>query len=649
MVRQLTAIMFTDMAGYTALMQQDERRARVSRDRQRAVLDDSVGRRGGKVLQYFGDGTLSVFQSAIETVECAIEIQAALRRAPSVPLRIGVHTGDVVHDDQGVFGDGVNVAARIQSLSVPGGILISGKVFDEVKNQEGIQTREMGSFSLKHVRHATRVFAIANEGLAIPSEAHLAPARAGNRRSVAVLPFVNMSVDPDNEFFSEGVTEEIINALTSVNGLKVTARTSSFAFRNRNDDIREIARQLGVTHVLEGSVRRAGPRVRVTAQLICAKDGYHLFSQNYDRSLDDIFAVQDEIAQTIVRELAEHLGPVRVSDSPRTLRQGHSHDTEAHAEYLRGRFEWAHFTPEAAHRAIEYFDRSIEMDPDCALPYAGLATAYVFLGAIGHMRPEEAFGQAEAAANKALELEPDIGESHQALAAVRLFHHWDFDGAYRAFQKTLSLTPGSAETHYLYGMYLRAVGDYEESADEVRIAVQLDPLSLPYRNALAQSLGLIGLTDEAREEAEQVIRKDPHFRAAVETLGWCHVLEGDFAGAAAAFERLPILAGSEFAGAAPRGYAYAKLGRTDDARRMAALLERRSHAHPEAPLDVDFAVIHEGLGERAEAMELLGKAVDSRLGSMIFVHAFTPWLQARSDPRFLAVLERIGVPQAAAV
>jgi tetratricopeptide (TPR) repeat protein len=198
-------------------------------------------------------------------------------------------------------------------------------------------------------------------------------------------------------------------------------------------------------------------------------------------------------------------------------------------------------------------------------------------------------------------------------------------------------------------MYLRAIGDYEESADEVRIAVQLDPLSLPYRNALAQSLALIGLTDEAREAAEHVIAKDPHFRAAVETLGWCYVLEGDYENAATAFERLPTLAGSEYAGAAPRGYAYAKLGRTEDVQRMRTLLERRSRAHPEVMLDVDFAVIHEGLGERAEAMELLGKAVDSRLGSMIFVHAFAPWQEARPDPRFHAVLERIGVPQAAAV
>jgi TolB-like protein/class 3 adenylate cyclase/Flp pilus assembly protein TadD len=649
MVRQLTAIMFTDMAGYTALMQQDEHGARVSRDRQRAVLEDSIGQHGGRVLQYYGDGTLSVFTSAIEAVRCAIEIQEILRRDPPVPLRIGVHTGDVVHDAQGVFGDGVNVASRVQSLSVPGGILISGKVFDEVKNHGGIQTRELGSFNLKHVKHPTRVFAVSNDGLAIPSDADLAPQRARRERSVAVLPFVNMSRDPENEFFSDGITEEIINALTRVNGLKVTARTSSFAFKNHNEDVREIAEQLGVTHILEGSVRRAGSRARVTAQLICAKDGYHLFSQSYDRSIEDMFEVQDEIARTIVGELADHLGPVRVSEKARALSQGHSHDSEAHTEYMKGRFELGRFTSEGVRRSIEYFNRSIEMDPQCALPHAGLATAHVFLGAIGAVPPQEAFERAEKAAERALELEPDIGESHLALASVKLFHEWDIEGAYRAFQKALSLIPGSAETHHLYSMYLRVTGEFEESVDEARVAVQLDPLSLPYRNNLAQVLGLSGRVDEALEEAVQVVRKDPRFRPAVETVGWCHVLEGDFEAAARHFGRLPELANNEFAGAGPRGYAYAKLGRLQDVERMRSLLDMRTEAQPGVSLHADYALIHEGLGERDQAIARLSKAVDERMGSMIFVHAFVAWRDAVSDPRFQALMERIGIPQVAAV
>ena len=648
MVRQLTAIMFTDMAGYTALMQRDEHQARRSVDRQRLVLEREIAAHGGKLLQLYGDGSLSVFRSAIDAVRCAVAIQEALREAPPVPLRIGIHTGDIVHDEQGVFGDGVNVASRIQALSVPGGVLISGKVFDEVKNHPDLRTRSLGSFNLKHVKHPMKVFAVTNQGLAVPAEADIASGRAGKSRSVAVLPFVNMSNDPDNEFFSDGVTEEIINALTRVNGLKVTARTSSFAFKNRSEDIRAIAEQLAVTHLLEGSVRRAGSRVRVTAQLICATDGYHLFSQTYDRSIEDIFAVQDEIARTIVGELADHLGPVRTSEEHRHVHGAHSHDTEAYTEYLRGRFEWARYTPAAARRSIVHYERAIELDPSCALPFTGLATSYVFLGAVGYLPAEESFPRAEWAARKAIQIEPDAGQSHVALAAVKLFFDWDFDAAYHLLQKALSLTPGAPEAHHLYGMYLMAVGDYEEAVEAMRVAVQLDPLSAVFNDALTHALTRAGRRKEARHQIERTLELHPNFRPAIETLGWCHVFEGELEKAIAVFEQLPREAGNVYAGLGDRGYAYGRAGRTDDARRMLQLLEKRGRERPDLTLDLDFALVYEGLGERERALEHLGKAIDRRMGSVVLLGSFVAFADAHSDTRFQALLDRIGLPRVAA-
>ena len=364
--------MFTDMVGYTALMQEDEHQAKLNRDRQREVLERFISEYGGRILQFYGDGTLSVFDSAVSAVESAICIQEALRDSePPIPIRIGIHSGDVVHDENGVFGDGVNVASRIEGLGVPQSVLISGKVYDEVKNQPSIRTRGLGSFNLKNIKYPMTVYAIANEGLEIPPESVVGSGRVAQTKSVAVLPFVNMSSDPENEFFSDGMTEEIINALTRVNGLQVTARTSSFAFKNTNEDIRGIAERLAVTHVLEGSVRRAGNQVRVTAQLICAEDGYHLMSEAYDGTLDDIFGLQDEIARRIVEQLADHLAPVPTSEAAAKdegLVHTHSHDTEAYAEYLRGRFAWAKWSPDGAREAIGHYERSIEMDPECELP-----------------------------------------------------------------------------------------------------------------------------------------------------------------------------------------------------------------------------------------------------------------------------------------
>ena len=647
MVRRLSAIMFTDMVGYTALMQEDEDGARAQRDRQREVIERAIEDSGGSILQFYGDGTLSIFHSAVSAVESAIAIQDELRRSdPPIALRIGIHSGDVVHDENGVFGDGVNVASRIEGLGVAGAILVSGKVYDEIKNKPEIRTRGLGSFNLKNIRHPVRIYAIANDGLAIPPESVVGSSRESSTKSIAVLPFVNMSSDPENEFFSDGMTEEIINALTRVNGLQVTARTSSFAFKNANQDVRGIAGSLGVTHVLEGSVRRAGNRVRVTAQLICATDGYHMMSDVYDGSLDDVFAVQDEIARKIVERLAGHLTPVRTSGAAQSARlvQGHTHDTEAYAEYLRGRFAFGKWSPHGARDAIVHFERSIALDSDCALPHAGLAKSYVFLGAMGHLPGEEAFARAEAAATRALELEEGAGEAHAVMGAIQLFWHWDWSAAYRSFQKALSLTPGSAEVHQLYGLYLRTTGELEASLEELRAAVQLDPLSLPIRQSLAEGLTCLGRLDEAREESDRILLTDPTFRAALESRGIAKLLAGDGEGALADFEELPRLAGHRFAAADMRGYAYARMGRVEDARAMLALLDERMREHPEVNLDMDVALVQQGLGDLDRAFEHLEAAAGRRHG-VIFVEASPLWgSEIRADPRFDALLERIGHP-----
>ena len=306
-MRQLAAIMFSDMSGYTALMQQNEQLAKDKRRRLKEVLETSVSVYHGKILQYYGDGALSIFNSAIDGVNCAVEIQQTLQQEPKVDLRIGIHTGDISIENETIYGDGVNLASRIESLAVPGSIFISEKVFDEIRNQENLTAREMGYFELKNVIKPVRIFAIDNKGLVVPTRDALKGKTKQPANRLAVLPFVNMSADPENEYFSDGITEELLNAFTKVDGLQVTSRTSAFAFKGKNTDIREIGIQLNVDRILEGSVRKAGNRVRITAQLINAADGYHIWSENYDRDLTDIFEVQDEISSIIANKLRENL------------------------------------------------------------------------------------------------------------------------------------------------------------------------------------------------------------------------------------------------------------------------------------------------------------------------------------------------------
>ena len=288
-------------------MQQNEQLANVKRRRLKEVLEASVSGYNGKILQYYGDGALSMFNSAIDGVNCAVEIQQTLQKEPKVDLRIGIHTGDISIENETIYGDGVNLASRIESLAVPGSIFISEKVFDEIRNQENLTAREMGYFELKNVIKPVRIFAIDNEGIIVPARNELKGKIKQPANRLAVLPFVNISTDPENEYFSDGITEELLNALTKVDGLQVTSRTSAFAFKGKNTDIREIGIQLHVDRILEGSVRKAGNRVRISAQLINAADGYHIWSENYDRNLTDIFEVQDEISIIIANKLRENL------------------------------------------------------------------------------------------------------------------------------------------------------------------------------------------------------------------------------------------------------------------------------------------------------------------------------------------------------
>ena len=238
-LRKLVAIMFADMTGFTAMMQEDEAKAKILRNRQQQTLENLIPGHNGTIVQFFGDGTLSIFDSAIDAVKCGIEIQKELQKEPKVKLRIGIHSGDVVYDTKGLYGDCVNIASRIESISVPGGVLISDKIFDEVKNHVDIKTVPLGKVNLKNVKRPIEVHAIANEGLVIPTTVQIG-IKAGSDKSIAILPFVNMSADPENEYFSDGISEEILNSLTHVEGIRVTARTSSFSFKGKNEDVREI-------------------------------------------------------------------------------------------------------------------------------------------------------------------------------------------------------------------------------------------------------------------------------------------------------------------------------------------------------------------------------------------------------------------------
>ena len=491
------------MTGYTALMQQNEQLAKDKRRRLKEVLETSVSAYNGKILQYYGDGALSIFNSAIDGVNCAVEIQQTLQQEPKVELRIGIHTGDISIEDETIYGDGVNLASRIESLAVPGSIFISEKVFDEIRNQENLTAREMGYFELKNVTKPVRIFAIDNKGLVVPARDALKGKTKQPTNRLAVLPFVNMSADPENEYFSDGITEELLNALTKVDGLQVTSRTSAFAFKGKNTDIREIGIQLNVDRILEGSVRKAGNRVRITAQLINAADGYHIWSENYDRDLTDIFEVQDEISSIIANKLRENL---TAREHEETLVKVPTQNLEAYTLFLKGLHFHNKITPDDTKKAIECFEKAIALEPDYAHAYAMAAAGYAFLGATGQMQPNEAFEIVHRYSDKALQLDSSLAAGYAAKGAAYLLYDWKWKQAYESLLKAIELNPATTEAHQLLSFYYLSTGRKKEAVEIMEKALQVDPLSPIVNQYLADAYLNAGRTDDALKQVESFIR-----------------------------------------------------------------------------------------------------------------------------------------------
>ncbi len=452
--------------------------------------------------------------------------------------------------------------------------------------------------------------------------------------SIAVLPFTNLSTEPENEYFSDGITEEIINALTKVPGLRVTARASVFTLKGKSHDVRELGEKLNVDHVLEGSVRRAGKKLRVNAQLVDAAQGYQLWSERYDREFEDVFAIQDEIAEAIAGKLRTEL-TVPSATRPRTV------NLEAYDAYLRGRF-YFDGTLEGYTKSIEYFGRAIALDPTYAPAYTSLADTYFYLGLFEMRPPKQAFSPARDAALKALELDDTLAEAHASLGFIKFWFDWDWTGAEAEMQRALELDPNSAISRQNHGVYLATIGRADEGVAEGKRALDLDPLLPSANQALAYVYYLVARFEDATEQIKRTLELSPGFALAHWTLGMVYLHQGRNQEAVQEFERATTRSsGSPFA-TAGLGHAYAVLGDREAAREIVRDLEQRSKDAYTSPATV--AQVYIGLGEHDRAMELLEQAYTERATVLVSLRTF-PWFDPlRSDSRFQDLLHRMEFP-----
>lgn len=633
-MRQLAAIVFADMVGYTALVQANESLARQKRLRFKEVLDTQLKAHQGTILQHYGDGCLFIFSSALNAVHCSIAIQREVQQEPSVALRIGIHSGDISIEEGAVYGDGVNLASRIESLAVAGSVLISDKVQDDIKNHD-VDTKELGYFAFKNVAHPMRVFAVANSGIVVPARSALQGKTQPPGNRLAVLPFVNMSADADNEYFSDGITEELLNALTKIDGLQVTSRTSVFAFKGKQSDVRDIGLQLNVDKVLEGSVRKAGNRVRITAQLINAIDGYHIWSETYDRQLTDIFELQDELSGIIANKLRENLSPQRQPSKTTAI------NVDAYTHYLRGLHFWNMLTPADNRRAIACFEQALTLEPDYALAHAMMALAYSALGSSGNMLPQEAFRVVAQHADRAIALDPNIPEGHVAKASFFLLYDWKWQEGYSALKEAKRVAPGNIAPNRLLSFYYVIMGQRDLAIEIMEEAVKSDPLSAITSHALANVYLFGERYDDAIRQADKILEINPDMRSSIEIKAWATGMKGDWQTALTYFQEVHRLTNHPLKGLMGLGFALGKLGRRDEAMECVAKLEQRQKENPDTLIDADLLTIWLGLGDIDKSIYYIEQCVEKRMAPILYYIQYPFFKSVREDARYPLIASKI--------
>ena len=640
--RQLAVIMFTDITGYTAMMQQDEDLALKKLTRFKDELTLRVSEFRGEIIQYYGDGCLITFTNSADAVNCARVVQEDLRQEPKVPVRIGIHLGDILINEGNIFGDCVNITSRIQSIGVPGSVLFSEPVKQQIQNKQGFQLTSLGNFEFKNVAEPMEIFALANNGFPVPGHegTNGKIKEPKNNKSIAVLPFVNMSNDSEQEYFSDGMAEEIINSLSHLKDLKVAGRTSSFQFKGKNIDLRQVGEKLSVHTVLEGSVRKQGNRLRITAQLVNVEDGYHLWSEKYDREIDDVFAIQDDIALAITEKLKLTL----LNRDRDLITKTYTQNTEAYELYLKARF-YISRRGTSIIAGMEYYQKAIELDPGFALAYAGYADANLLIATYGLAPPKQAMISAKRSAEKAVELDPSLCEPYCSLGYYYACCEWNWPESKKNFLKSIELNPRYAEAHYRYGWnYLTCIeGKFDEAEKHGAIAIKLEPLSSICYGTYSLILNSAGKFNEAIAACKTGLELDASSFVCHLNAGSAYAALHQYEEAILSYESAMKLSNRHHFTINGLIVTYCITGHFDKARILMDELKDKSVKGYVANTFTAFSAAY--LDGVDEAFNYLEKAFGDRDPILLMIK-YQPSVPAilKKDPRFQKFLDRIGFP-----
>jgi adenylate cyclase len=636
--RRLAAIMFTDMAGYTTLSQKNEAYALQLLEEHRKLIRPFFSKHNGHEIKTIGDAFLVEFASALEAVRCAFDIHQLLNelnvnRPPEkrILLRIGVHLGDVVHSKNDVHGDAVNVASRIEPLASPGGISITEQVYHQVKNKFEFPFVSLGKQNLKNVQDPVEVYSAV-----LPWEPQISDESSREKRRIAVMPFTNISPDPRDEYLADGMTEELISTLSRIGELKVISRTSVMRYKGTGKNVGEIARELKVGSILEGSVRKASEDLRITAQLIDAGNDEHLWSQDYDRRLENIFAIQKEIAQRVAEALKVQL----ISSEKKEIAKRPTENTEAYKLYLKGRFLWNKRSKEGVLEALKLFQNAIKIDPNYAKAYSGLADAYNIAADYEFLDRDDALIKARDTVMKALELDDTLSEAHASLG-VNLLENLKYHEARRELRRAIELNPNYATAHHWLSNCLGDLGNLYEANAEIEEAHELDPLSPIITAILAQKYVFIGKLDEALAILDKLVETESNFSIGYRDRSVVFAHKKMKENAFADWETKYKLDKDEGEYKLGLALLYGWFGENEKALPLIQTVLDTRDSEKYSPW---FSMCYAALGEKDEWFAWTDIAITGKRFTLTYLRYSKFFDKVRNDPRFPEIFKRLGLP-----
>jgi adenylate cyclase len=685
--RKLSAILSADVKGYSLLMGNDEVGTIRTLESYKKLMSDLIQQHMGRVVDAPGDNILAEFASVVDAVRCSVEIQQLLKaknddlpKSRRMEFRIGINLGDVIEEGDRIYGEGVNIAARIEGLADPGGICISGSAYDQIENKLALKYEYLHEHNVKNITKPVRVYKILMEPMYVSANEsigskkwqisnlsvliilviavvvvliwnlyfRLGPLQENGvpdqqqdheqleKPSIAVLPFVNISGDTDQEYFSDGITEELITAFTRIPGLRVIARTSVFVFKGKDIDIRSIGGQLNVSTVMEGSIRKDGNSLRISAQLINVADNSHLWAKTYDREMEDIFTIQEEIARKIVDALHVRLmGKDEIQLVKRT-----TENMEAFNLYLRAN-STPRIPPTNHWDIIKLYEKIIELDPNFAPVYTQLAYILAFEKAPWNppQLQDDRLKRAEELTMRAFELDDTLSDVYSNIAQIRKLK-WDWEGAEKNFKKAIELNPNLGHIHKQYADFLKTMGRYDEALRESMIAVELDPLSDSANAEYGVALRNMEQIEQAIEQQKKAIEMFPYYFILKFNLADTYRIIGNYDEAIAMYQNIRETSDN------PPGTwgliaCYVAMDRNEEAQKIFDEVQKKRGINSSTL--IPFARLHTLLGNKDKAIELLGQAVEEHNPKCEKIISGRDFFSLRSDTRFIKLLKRMGI------